>query len=576
MCLLMSCTKPTSPDEGDFPQLDGIFAYTAISESGYSDLYVKNQVSTINLSATWKISSPGYPTFSKDGKTLFFHGKENGRWGIYSYDIQSGAIPTCLTAEIKVDCTQPYCENDLLVFNKGGQVSSFDLSTGKVSALTFGKSTQSPSLSPDEKTIAYIDISDGANSIVKLNTASLSSSSTEMKGCARPLITNDGVIIYEKTGKGIGVDNSLVFPAGTFPTPVSDEFIIFSDGTSLRLGNLSSGKDKTVFEGSFSQCTYRQAQVNIAEPENGGKEPSTGDIIDSDTKRPTLGGKMVYHNYTSYDAMDSRMYIYDFALDEITEISRGWTVVNHPMNGHFSPDGKYITLMGIGAKTGSWDIFLYELGSSSQPVNLTPEGAYRDEDPKFSYDGTKICFKRNDHLAEIDVQTKKITILSNNDSSVDPYSMPYYTVDDEKLLFSGGHDPNSYIALWDIKARTVTKLYDKPGTVEYYPITIDKESFYYSQHVSPTDNHDQLYKGFFDGRTSICLAFNKKNADYSDACPVSNEWLILVSTRSDSKGGYDLYIANETSGAIYPLSDYNSSINTSKNELGPDYIPAAR
>lgn len=57
MCLLMSCTKPTSPDEGDFPQLDGIFAYTAISESGYSDLYVKNQVSTINLSATWKISS---------------------------------------------------------------------------------------------------------------------------------------------------------------------------------------------------------------------------------------------------------------------------------------------------------------------------------------------------------------------------------------------------------------------------------------------------------------------------------------------------------------------------------------
>ena len=67
----MSCTKPNSPDESDFPQLDGIFAYTAISESGYSDLYVKNQVSTINLSATWKINSPGYPTFSKDGKTLF-------------------------------------------------------------------------------------------------------------------------------------------------------------------------------------------------------------------------------------------------------------------------------------------------------------------------------------------------------------------------------------------------------------------------------------------------------------------------------------------------------------------------
>ncbi len=81
---------------------------------------------------------------------------------------------------------------------------------------------------------------------------------------------------------------------------------------------------------------------------------------------------------------------------------------------------------------------------------------------------------------------------------------------------------------------------------------VHDKSFYYTCHVSATDTHDQLYKGFFDG----------------------SGWLLLVSTRKDSKGGYDLYIAHEKSGSIYSLTNYNSLINTTKNELGPDYTSA--
>ena len=150
--------------------------------------------------------------------------------------------------------------------------------------------------------------------------------------------------------------------------------------------------------------------------------------------------------------------------------------------------------------------------------------------------------------------------------------MPYYTLDGRKAVCGCGADGEDYIGLWDFEKSTMTVLYDRKGVVEYYPITNDAESFYYSAHVSETDHHDQLHKGFFDGSPAVKLKFNKTNADYSDACPVSDGWLILCSTRSDGRGGYDFYIGHETSGAIYSLSDYNPGLNSRLNELGADYL----
>ena len=530
---------------------------------------LKNQDGTTNLSATWLIDNPSHPSFSKDGKTLYFQGKEKGTWNLYSYDIESGGLPTKITNEI--DCTEPFCGDNLLIFNKNGQIAVMDLSTGKISALTFGKNACQPCLNLEGTKAIFVD-----NNILSIvDISSLSTSTLNIKG-NNPALYKDSKITYELTGKGIYTKSGLAFKDAEYPSIIDDHFCLYSCANSLFIGNLSTLRKQKLFDGEYGQCVYNNASVKVATPKDGGKKPIQEDIIDSDTKRPTLTGKLVYHNYTSYDDLDSRMYIYDFTTNELDEISRSWTVVKHPMNGHFSPDGKYITFMGIGTKTNSWDIFIYELGSSKQPENLTAQGDYRDEDPKYSYNGTKICFKRNDQLAEIDVKSKNISILSHNNSDVDPYSMPYYTTDDSKLIFGGGHNPNSYIGIWDIRTSTVKKLYDKPSVVEYYPITINATSFYYTQHVSPSNNHDQLYKGYLDGSPSICLSFNKTNADYSDACPVGSGWLIFVSTRSTSKGGYDLYIAHETSGVIYPLSDYNFLINTSKNELGPDYIPAIR
>ena len=567
-----SCNKTAVPSPEGKPELNGSFAYLAGNpESGLTDIYISNSEKEKNVSSTWKMNNASYISFSPDGKQLLFEARDGLHWRLYIYDVESGSIPNCLTSSIDEDCRHPRFSPDgkNVVFSKAGQIVLLDLASSKLSALTFDSSADNdyPVFSSDGSSLAYVSL----NKLHLLDLASLSSSSIKLRQESKlslPVYVGESLLYLD--GQNIMLDGNKLFESDAFFSYAFGNWILFSKGNQAYIANFKTKEKYEILQDVKAQIAYTDKSLNIADPEDGGRVQGSSDNIVSDTELPPLKGKMVYHNYTSYDSMDSRMYIYDFAMDELTEISRNWTVVSHPMNGHFSPDGKYITFMGIGSASDSWDIFLYELGSTAQPINLTPEGSYRDEDPKFSYSGEKICFKRNDHLCEITLSDKKLKVLSPTNE--DPYSMPYYTVDDSKILFAGGHDPNSYIALWDIASSSVTKLYDKAGTVEYYPITIDENSFYYSRHVSSTNTHDQLIKGYFDASAPKQLAFNTSNADYSDACPVSEGWLILVSTRSDSLGGYDMYIAHESSGAIYSLSKYNKALNTSKNELGPDYI----
>lgn len=573
LCLSCACNKEPSVEKVGKPEMNGIFAYLAESDTGYQDIFLQNADRTENVSSTWPISSPSHLRLSADGRTLLFEGKQGGKWGIYTYDITTGEVPVLLTSGIAQDCRYPrFAPNGNIVFSKAGQIALLNLGSGTVSAVTFDASATNTysALLPDGKTCVYISSSGASTCIMQTDLTVHSSASVRNTGGATSLeVCDDGLLVYSVPGKGICTQEGTLFPANGQLSGVFGNWVTFRDGTSFSIGNVLTGETYSLDVPAGEWLVYSDATVSIVPSQDGGYKRGGGDVITSDTDRPALSGRVVYHNYTSYDAMDSRMYVYDFASDNLQEISTAWTNVRHPMNAHFSPDGKSITFMGIGVATDSWDIFTYELGSSLQPENLTSQGAYRDEDPKYSFDGTKICFKRNGHLSEIELASKSVRVLSGDDGI--EYGMPYYSVSGDKIVFGGGSGSETFIGLWDIASAKMSKLYDKEGTVEYYPITIDEESFYYTGHVSASSPYDQLYIGHWDGSAAQYLPFNKTNADYSDACPVSDNWLILCSTRQGSRGQYDLYIANKLTGAIYPLSDYNDSINTAKSELGASY-----
>lgn len=575
VCLFCACGKDPEGRKQEQPAMDGIYAYVAKSDAGYQDIYLQNQDGTQNISSTWTVMSPSRPRISADGRTLLFQGQEKGRWGVYIYDVTTGKLPQCLSASIPQNCRYPdFTADGKVVFSKDGQIVILDMRDSSFKPVTFDSSVENTfaAVSPDCKYCCYLSGSGSSACIVKTDLATNSSLSvSNTSGATSLAFSKNGELVYTLAGKGVFVDGKVLSADVRSISGIFGDWAICQKSTGYSVCNIRTGQSFALDLSECSDPVYADAKVRIATPEDGGHTRGGGDIIESDTERPALKGTMVYHNYTSYDAGDSKLYLYDFATNTLQTISNGWTTVRHAMNAHFSSDGRTITFMGIGTATDSWDIFIYELGSGKQPENLTPNGGYRDEDPKFSFDGSKICFKRDGQLSEIDVQTKTLKTLSNS-PDID-FGMPYYSVQGDRILFGGSRGSETFIGCWDLSKSRMTTLYDKEGTVEYYPITIDSESFYYTGHISSTNPYDQLYIGYWDSREPVYLPFNKTNADYSDACPVSDGWLILCSTRQDSRGQYDLYIANDRSGAIYSLSAYNSSINTGLNELGASYCP---
>jgi Tol biopolymer transport system component len=240
------------------------------------------------------------------------------------------------------------------------------------------------------------------------------------------------------------------------------------------------------------------------------------------------------------------------------------------MNAHFSPDGKKIVFMGIPSGPDNWDVFMFEPGSLVPPVNLTSNSPGRDEDPKFSPDGTKIIFKRNGILKEMDTTGLILNTFTVPQSEA---SMPYYTADGNGLLYAGNEPGGSTLDIFLLSTTdgTTRALSTTPKVEEYYPITKDDTSFLFTRWNSPYNDNDQVYLGFFDGRPSVRLPFNQTNNNFSDAFPVDGHTVVLSSTMSGGKGAYDLYLADTKTGETWSLNLYNPYINTANNELGACY-----
>ncbi|MDD7885079.1 carbohydrate-binding protein [Flavivirga sp. 57AJ16] len=292
-------------------------------------------------------------------------------------------------------------------------------------------------------------------------------------------------------------------------------------------------------------------------------------LFSQTSNAPSLSGKILYHHYSDYSAWDAEMFILDLSDNSVTNISSGWNI-DHEMNGVFSPDGTKIAFMGdqIGG-TRNWDIFLWTVGGG-EPVNLT-NGGGRDEDPKFSPDGTKIVYKSNGDIYEMDLNGN---VLGNLTNSSEEESMPFYTADGSKILFMEGVGSSANISIINVDGSNRSVMADNVNMHDYYPIVRDASSFFYTSWVSPSDGHDQLHLKYYSG-SDILLPFNTSSADYSDATPVGSDYVVLSSTKSGGQGGYDLYIANINTGDIWSLDSYNSSVNSVYEDLGACYFTSS-
>jgi len=292
--------------------------------------------------------------------------------------------------------------------------------------------------------------------------------------------------------------------------------------------------------------------------------------------KPSLSGKLAFHNYTTYGAGDGELYIYDFQDSTLTNISSSWPI-DHEINPHFSPDGTMLVFMGFNQGTSDWDVFLWTLGSGSNPVNLTNARNNKDEDPKFSADGTKIIYKERYWSGSFKYRFQEMNLSGVIVNTIDPpgdyeVSMPFYTADGLSVLYARGAGASSDIYKIDTNGTGDVAVQSAGGIQEYYPINIDSQQYLFTRWVSGADPTDQVFVGYHNGNPATSLAFND-NSNYSDAYPLNNQYIVFSSTRSGGQGGYDLYIGDTITGEVWSMNDYHSGINSTKEELGASYSP---
>lgn len=281
-------------------------------------------------------------------------------------------------------------------------------------------------------------------------------------------------------------------------------------------------------------------------------------LVLSAADRENPQGWLLWHSYSEYSAMDSRLYLRT-PQGKISEISGDFV---HAMNGDFGSSPCDIVFMAIDSSADEWDIYRYN-AINGQITNLTEKSGFRNEDPKFSPDGKKVVFKRgywdnsrNDftyNLAEMELSNGEITMLTDDTNE---QSMPYYSENGKYIYYSEYINGISSIHRLNRESGKTEEIFAEKDVTAYYPV-VHGEDLYFTKWNSADNGNDMIVK--YNGDTVTTLPFNSADFNVSDACPVSADAMIYSSTQN---GNYDLYCYNGSENFSFDFG------NTEKHELG--------
>lgn len=286
----------------------------------------------------------------------------------------------------------------------------------------------------------------------------------------------------------------------------------------------------------------------------------------------TILGRVAYHSYSGYlaspiDANDGHIFLFSLPNGTLRRLTQGQPIQN-AMNPHMSADGSQIVFMAIpqgGAlNRNSLETYVYDLATESL-TRLTTNGV-PDEDAKFSPDGQKIVFKRNGQVWAMNADGSNPVQLT---ATADEKSGPNYSPDGADIIYWSDAGANADVWRMTAAGTGAANIIGTASLQEYYPIYRDAQSILYTRWESTGDAHDKIYSYVIASATTQRLAVNQTGANDSDPFPVDSNLIGISSDRSGGDGGYDVYVGNPSTGAVYPLPAANSTLH----DLGGWYSP---
>ncbi|MBR3283458.1 MAG: family 16 glycosylhydrolase [Ruminococcus sp.] len=310
----------------------------------------------------------------------------------------------------------------------------------------------------------------------------------------------------------------------------------------------------------FEETVFEVDYVRITPFHESGDTPQHESYPDSGWKETAELPKswLLWHSYSSYSALDSRLYLR--TPDGTVKTISGDFI--HAMNGSFGISPEQIIFMAIDREADEWDIYLSD-GENTE--NLTERSGFRNEDPKWSPDGKSVVFKRghwdNDadgfvyDLALLDIETRTVTMLTDDSAEE---AMPCFSEDGSFIYYASYSGGIGSICRLDTASHRTETIFSESGVTAYYPVVRGDELFF-TKWYSADNRCDQLVR-YDDGRITR-LPFDSELYDCSDACPADGDRMIFSSTMN---GDYDLYLFDGEK--VTALTE----INSGNNDLGAD------
>ncbi|HHV74765.1 MAG TPA: hypothetical protein GXX41_09055 [Thermoanaerobacterium sp.] len=204
-------------------------------------------------------------------------------------------------------------------------------------------------------------------------------------------------------------------------------------------------------------------------------------------------------------------------------------------------------------KTGIWQIYVADINKDElSDIHMLSDGVSRSEDPRLSWDGSKVVYKRNGDIVVCGLDGHIIQKITNT-PDVEEWAPSFSP--DGRIAYTMGKGDKSQIVIWNNGNECIV-------SKGWYPNFGDDGSLYFIG--KSNDNEDRIYRIPPNSTFRELLHINAVGVNEADPHWVigTNKMLSFNSQRINYEHRYEGYIEDFTSNKVFKIiSDRKSVLN---------------